>query len=486
MHTQVAIVGSGFSGLGTAIRLKQEGLSDFVILERAGDVGGTWRDNSYPGCACDVASHLYSLSFAPNPDWTDRYSAQPEIWRYLQKCVDDFDLRPHLRFEHEVRAASWDESGQRWRIETSQGPRTAAVLVVAAGALSEPVVPDLPGLQAFQGRMFHSARWDHAFDLAGRRVAVVGTGASAAQFIPEIQPRVERLFLFQRTPAWVLPRLDGRIRPWQRWLFRRVPALQRLVRLGIYLPREMGVLLFRYPWMMRRAQLFARLHLRRAVADPRLRARLTPSYTMGCKRIVISNTYYPALAQPNVEVLTSGIAEVRARSIVDGDGVERAVDAIIFGTGFRPTDPPLSGHLRGREGRTLREVWAGSPEAHVGTTVSGFPNLFLLLGPNTGVGHTSVVYMIEGQIEHLMGALRFMRAHGVQSVEPRAEAQGEYVSSLYRRTEGTVWVAGGCRSWYLDRTGRSSAVWPDFTWRYRRRVARFRPREYVARGEEKP
>jgi cation diffusion facilitator CzcD-associated flavoprotein CzcO len=486
MHTQVAIVGSGFSGLGAAIRLKQEGLSDFVILERAADVGGTWRDNSYPGCACDVASHLYSLSYAPNPDWTDRYSSQPEIWRYLQRCADDFELRPHLRFEHEVRSAEWDEGARRWRIETSRGPLTAAVLVVAAGALSEPVIPDLPGLKAFQGRMFHSARWDHAFDLAGRRVAVVGTGASAAQFIPEIQPKVDRLFLFQRTPAWVLPRLDGRIRPWQRWLFRQVPALQRLVRLGIYVPREMGLLLFRHPWMMRRAQLFARRHLRKAVADPALRARLTPSYTMGCKRILLSNTYYPALTQPNVEVLTSGIAEIRAGSIVDGDGVERAVDAIILGTGFRPTDPPLSGQVRGREGRTLREVWAGSPQAHVGTTVSGFPNLFLLLGPNTGVGHTSVVYMIEGQIEHLVSALRFMRAHGVAAVEPRAEAQGEYVSSLYRRTEGTVWVAGGCRSWYLDRTGRSSAVWPDFTWRYRRRVARFRPDEYLTRGEETP
>jgi cation diffusion facilitator CzcD-associated flavoprotein CzcO len=482
MHTHVAIVGSGFSGLGAAIRLKQEGFSDLVILERAADVGGTWRDNSYPGCACDVASHLYSLSFAPNPDWTDRYSGQPEIWRYLQKCAEDFGLRPHLRFEHEVRSAAWDESARRWRLETSQGARTANVLVVAAGALSEPVIPDIPGLAAFQGRAFHSARWDHQFDLAGRRVAVIGTGASAAQFIPEIQPKVAKLLLFQRTPAWVMPRPDARIRPWQRWLFRRVPSVQRLARVAIYLPREMGVLLFRHPWLMRRAQLLARLHLRRSVADPALRARLTPSYTMGCKRVLLSNTYYPALTRPNVEVLTDGITEVRARSIVDGAGVEHAVDAIIFGTGFRPTDPPLAAVLRGRSGGTLREAWAGSPAAHLGTTVAGFPNLFLLLGPNTGVGHTSVVYMIEAQIEHLVGALRFLRAQGAGAVEPSPEAQGEFLSSLYRRTEGTVWVAGGCKSWYLDRTGRSSAVWPDFTWRYRRRVARFRPHEYVTLG----
>jgi cation diffusion facilitator CzcD-associated flavoprotein CzcO len=482
MHTHVAIVGSGFSGLGAAIRLKQEGLSDFVILERASDVGGTWRDNRYPGCACDVASHLYSLSFAPNPDWTDRYSGQAEIWRYLQRCADDFGLRPHLRFDDEVRAASWDDGARRWRLETSQGARTANVLVLAAGALSEPVVPDITGLATFEGRMFHSARWDDSFELAGRRVAVIGTGASAVQFIPEIQPRVGKLLLFQRTPAWVLPRMDGKIGAWQRWLFRRFPTLQRVARLAIYVSREMGVVLFRTPWLMRRAQVLARLHLRKAVADPALRARLTPGYTMGCKRVLLSNTYYPALTRPNVEVLTCGIREVRAHSIVDGAGVEHPVDAIILGTGFRPTDPPLAAQLRGRDGRTLREVWAGSPEAHLGTTVAGFPNLFLLLGPNTGVGHTSVVYMIEGQIEHLVGALKFLRAQGREALEPRPEAQGEYIASLYRRARGQVWVAGGCKSWYLDRTGRSSAIWPDFTWRYRRRVAHFRPHEYVTLG----
>ena len=356
------------------------------------------------------------------------------------------------------------------------------MLVVAAGALSEPVVPDIPGLATFEGRTFHSARWDDSFELAGRRVAVIGTGASAVQFIPEIQPRVGKLLLFQRTPAWVLPRMDGKIGAWQRWLFRRFPALQRVARLAIYVSREMGVVLFRTPWLMRRAQLLARLHLRKTVADPTLRARLTPGYTMGCKRILLSNTYYPALTRPNVEVLTCGIREVRAHSIVDGAGVEHPVDAVILGTGFRPTDPPLAAHLRGRDGRTLREVWAGSPEAHLGTTVAGFPNLFLLLGPNTGVGHTSVVYMIEGQIEHLVGALGFLRAQGLDALEPRPEAQGEYISSLYRRAEGTVWVAGGCKSWYLDRTGRSSAIWPDFTWRYRRRVAHFRPHEYLTFG----
>ena len=478
MQTRVAIIGSGFGGLGTAIRLKQEGLSDFVILERAGDVGGTWRDNSYPGCACDVESHFYSLSFAPNPDWSDRYSRQPEIWRYLQRLADDGGLRGHLRFHQEVRGAEWDEGASLWHLDTAAGRVSASVVVLASGPLSDPVIPKLPGLDRFEGRMFHSARWDHGFDLRGRRVAVIGTGASAAQFIPEIQPRVAHLSVFQRTAPWVMPRADARIRPWQRRLFRRAPLLQRLLRLGIYVLRESALLLFRHPWAMRQAQKVARLHLRRSVRDPALRARLTPDYTMGCKRIVLSNDYYPALTRANVEVVTTGISEVRARSIVGVGGIERPVDAIILGTGFRPTDPPLAPRIRGRGGLTLAEVWAGSPRAHAGTTVSGFPNLFLLLGPNTGIGHTSAVYMIEAQIEHLVGALRFMRDHGANAVEPRPEAQDAYVSAVDHRSQGTVWTAGGCQSWYLDRTGRNSAVWPDFTWKYRRRTARFRAEEY--------
>jgi cation diffusion facilitator CzcD-associated flavoprotein CzcO len=276
----------------------------------------------------------------------------------------------------------------------------------------------------------------------------------------------------------VLPRFDRPIRAWRRRLFRRVPCLQRLTRLAIYAFREASVVLFRNPPAMRAMQLVSRIHRWRAVRDPALRARLEPPYTMGCKRILLSDDYYPALTQPNVELVTAGIAEVRPRGIVGNDGVERPVDAIIFGTGFRPTDIPLAAHIRGRGGRTLREVWAGSPRAHLGTTVAGFPNLFLLLGPNTGVGHTSVVYMIEAQISHLVGAMRFMRATGAQTVEHRPDAQEEFVTGVDRRLRGTVWLAGGCKSWYLDRTGRASAIWPDFTWRYARRVERFRPGEY--------
>jgi cation diffusion facilitator CzcD-associated flavoprotein CzcO len=478
-HARVAVIGSGFGGIGTAIRLMHEGIDDFVLLERADAVGGTWRDNTYPGCECDVQSHLYSFSFAPNPDWTRSFSPQPEIQAYLERCAEDHGVLPHVRFGYEVLGAAWDADASLWRIDTSRGSFTAQVLVMASGALSDPLIPDLPGLGAFQGRTFHSARWDHSFDLAGKRVAVVGTGASAIQLVPAIQPLVEKLYLFQRTPPWIIPRQQHVLGPRRHRLYRRFPALQRAVRGAIYLSREVFVVGFRRPGMMRLAEAVARRHLEKSIADPVLRAKLTPDWRIGCKRILLSNDYLPALARPNVEVVTEGIAGVRARSVVSAGGVEREVDAIIFGTGFVPTDPPLAPHIRGRGGRSLAEAWAGSPKAHVGTTVAGFPNLFMLMGPNTGTGHTSVVYIIEAQIEHLLAALRHLDATGVAALEPREEAQEAFVAAIDRRMEGTVWTAGGCKSWYLDRTGRNSSLWPDFTWRFRRRVARLDPAEYV-------
>lgn len=476
---RVAIIGSGFGGLGAAIRLKRAGFEDFVIFERAGEVGGTWRDNSYPGCACDVQSHLYSFSFAPNPDWTRSFSAQPEIWDYLKRCARDFGVLPHIRFDEEVREAAWDDAAQLWRIETSRGSYTASALVMASGALSEPRVPRLRGLERFEGKVFHSARWDHAHDLKGRSVAVVGTGASAIQFVPEIQPRVERLYIFQRTAPWIMPRRDRALGERERRLFRRFPAAQQIARSSIYFFRELFLLGFRHLWLAGHIERVARRHLERAVPDAALRARLTPDYRIGCKRVLISNDYLPSLARANVEVLTEAIDEVRERSVVGASGAERQVDTIILGTGFKPTEPPLAGHVRGRDGRTLAEVWAGSPRAHAGTTVNGFPNLFILLGPNTGLGHNSVVYMIEAQIEHMLAALKYVAHSGASAIEPRAEAQAAYVAEIERRMEGTVWTAGGCASWYLDRTGRNSTLWPDFTWRFRRRVARLNPDEYV-------
>ncbi|MEP6568885.1 MAG: NAD(P)/FAD-dependent oxidoreductase [Acidobacteriota bacterium] len=476
---QIAIIGSGFGGIGVAIRLKQEGIEDFIIFERADDVGGVWRDNTYPGCACDVQSHLYSLSFVPNPEWTRSFSPQAEIWEYLRRCSRDYGLLPHIRFGHSVDLAVWENDSQRWRIATSQGTYRALVLISAAGSFSEPKLPRLTGLETFKGKVFHSSRWDHKFEIKRSRVAVIGTGASAIQFVPAIQPQVDRLHLFQRTAPWIVKRHDRAFVSLERRLFRVFPPAQRLMRAAIYSFREATGFAFRHPWAMRLLQPMARRHLRRSVADPALRAKLTPHYLMGCKRILISNDYFPALTQSNVELVTAGITEVREHSVIDNEGVERTVDAIIFATGFHVSDFPFASRVRGSDGRTLSEVWAGSPKALAGTTVTGFPNLFLLPGPNTGLGHSSVVYMLEAQIDHVLSALRYMRRHDVVLIEARAEAQAAYVKAVDNKMSGTVWTAGGCSSWYLDKTGRNSTLWPTDSWRFRRRVARFAPREYM-------
>jgi cation diffusion facilitator CzcD-associated flavoprotein CzcO len=479
-HFDVAILGSGFSGLGMAIRLLQQGHHDFVVLERADEVGGTWHYNTYPGCACDVPSHLYSFSFAPNPDWSQTYSPQGEIWDYLRRCADDFGVRPHIRLGHEVTEASWDEHDHRWRIETSKGPFTARVLVAGMGPLTEPKIPDVPGLEDFEGAMFHSARWDHDYDLAGKRVASIGTGASAIQYVPAIQPKVAQLHVFQRTPPWVVPHSNRPITNFERRLYRALPAAQRLVRGGVYAAREALVLGFvKNPRLMRVVELVARRHMRKQISDRELRRKVTPDYTIGCKRILPSNAWYPALDQPNVELLTDGVREVRRNSIVSNDGVERPVDAIVFGTGFHVTDMPASKHLFGRDGQRLHDAWQHSPRAYLGTAAPGFPNLFLLLGPNTGLGHGSMVYMIESQIQYVLDALRVMRERDLETVEVEQATVDRYNGRLERQIEGTVWNTG-CSSWYLDHTGRNATQWPDWTWRFRQRTARFDPSEYAA------
>ena len=479
-RVDIAIVGSGFAGLGMAIHLERAGIDDYVILERATDLGGTWRDNSYPGCACDVESHLYSFSFALNPDWTRRFAPQPEIQAYLKSCAERFGIIPHIRFAHEVLDATWDEDAHEWHIETTRGPMRASILVLGNGPLSDPVIPDLPGLASFEGDVFHSAAWRHDIDLTGRDVAVIGTGASAIQFVPRIQPNVRQLHLFQRTPPWVVPRHDKPISSRMRRLYRAVPPLQRLARAGIYLRRELFLLLFRHPRWMRRGEAVARRGLAKWIRDPVRRRQLTPDYTMGCKRVLLSDDYLPALAQPNVDIVTSPLRDVRAHGVVDSDGVEHRADVIIFGTGFRPTDPPLAPCIRGRDGTTLADVWQGSPKAYLGTAVAGFPNLFILLGPNTGLGHTSVVFMIEAQLAQVMLVLREMKRRGAQAIEPSVEAQAGFVADVTRRMRNTVWVVGHCMSWYLDRTGRNSSLWPDFTWRFRRRLSRLVRRDWVS------
>nr|BFE66388.1 NAD(P)/FAD-dependent oxidoreductase [Dactylosporangium thailandense] len=475
MHTRIAIIGAGFGGLGAAIRLKQRGWTDFVVFERADDLGGTWRENSYPGCACDVPSQVYSFSFALNPRWTSTYSPQDEIWSYLRACADRFGVRPAIRFGTEVRAAAWDHG--RWRLETSAGTWTADVLIAAGGPLNEPVIPKLPGLETFRGEAFHSARWNHGAELAGRRVAVIGTGASAIQIVPAIQPVAGALTLFQRTPAWVMPRGERPLRPWEQRMYGRIPGAQRLVRTLAYWQIEATVLAFLRPALMRLAERAALANLRKAVRDPGLRARLTPDYRMGCKRVLKSDDYYPALVRDNVEVVTDAIAEVRPHAVVTRDGTEHPADVIVFGTGFRVSDLPIAERIRGRDGRSLAEHWQGSPQAFRGTTVAGFPNLFLLLGPNTGLGHNSVVLMIEAQIAYVLAALRTLDRRGIRALEPRPEAQARFVARVDRRMAGTVW-ATGCHSWYLDSTGRNSTLWPGSTWGYRLKMRRFDRRAY--------
>jgi cation diffusion facilitator CzcD-associated flavoprotein CzcO len=477
----IAIVGTGFAGLGLAIRLKQQGESDFVVLERAADVGGTWRDNTYPGCQCDIPSALYSFSFAPNPDWTRLFPLQHEIWDYLRGCADRYGLRPHIRFNTAVQGAEWDEAQGFWRVRTADGEVTARVLVSGQGGLSDPALPDIPGLRSFKGTMFHSARWDHDHDLTGERVAVIGTGASSIQFIPRIQPQAGRLTLFQRTPPWIMPHPDRPIRPWEKWLFRRLPITQKLFRAGVYAFFESRVLPFtKKPDLMKAGERIALKHMRKQIpGDAELRAKLTPGYRMGCKRILMSNTYYEALSRPNADVVTDAIAEVREHAIVTADGTEHAVDTIIFGTGFHVADMPFTEWVRGRGGRTMAEVFQGSPQGYLGTTVSGFPNLFLMTGPNTGLGHNSIVYILESQFRYVLDALRTMRERGAAVVEVRPEAQERFNAEVQRNMKGTVWTTGGCSSWYIDRNGLNTTLWPGWTWDYRRRTRRFDPAPYV-------
>ena len=478
-ETDVAIIGAGFGGLGAAIRLQQKGFHDFLVFHQAGDVGGTWRDNSYPGCACDVPSHLYSFSFALNPSWSDTFSGQAEIWDYLRGCVTRYGLAPRLRPAHTVREAAWDYATQRWRVTTSRGVYTARVLIGATGPLSDPAIPDIDGLDSFGGTIFHSARWRHDQDLTGRRVAVVGTGASAAQFVPEIQPQVAHLTLLQRTPAWVLPRRTRRITAVEKAIYRHVPGAQRLTRAALYWGRECWAVGFLHPRINRFAQRYAKRYLRRQVPDSDLRTKLTPTYVMGCKRVLLSNDYWPTLTRDNVDVVTDKIQRVEPTGIVTTDGVMHPVDTIIFGTGFHVTDPPIMTIVRGRNGRTLAQAWTPTMRAHLGTTVHGFPNMFLLLGPNTALGHSSVVLMIEAQIKQILEALQHLRRTGAATIEPTVEAQRRHTRKVDDAMGGTVWTSGGCTSWYLDATGRNSTLWPGYVTGFRLRLARFRASDYV-------
>lgn len=476
-HLHVAIVGAGVSGIGAAIKLLDAGERDFLLFEAADEVGGVWRDNVYPGCGCDVESPLYSFSFAPNPEWSRMFSPQPEILGYLRRVVDKFGVGPHLRLGHAIKHARWDASARRWVLETSRGRFSADVLIAGMGALHEPVIPRFEGAERFAGAAFHSARWDPGCSLEGKRVAVIGTGASAIQIVPRIQPRVAKLSLFQRTPAWVVPRRDREFGPREQWLYKAIPLAQRLLRTAIYARHEALFVGFRNPKIMSLVERFAVAYLNKTISDPGLRERLRPSFTLGCKRILLSDEYYPALAQANVDVINDGIREFTPAGIVDGEGREHQFDVIVYATGFHVTDPPFAAYVHGRGGRSLAEVWSDGMQAYIGTTVAGFPNLFLLTGPNTGLGHNSMILMIEAQLELILGALEVLRDPGV-CLEPRAGVQARYGEEIERGGEGTVWTAGGCSSWYLDKHGRNSTLWPWSTLAFMRR-ARFEIADYL-------
>lgn len=484
-HHAVAIIGAGFAGVGLAHLLQQFGRRDVVVLERAAEVGGTWRDNTYPGAQCDVPAHLYSYSFAPNPDWTRTYADGAEIQQYVRDCADRFGIRPLLRLNTTVTGVRWDAAASRWHLTTTgpdgDGALTASVVVVASGLLSEPSVPDLEGLGTFRGETFHSGAWRHDVALEGRRVAVVGTGASAVQFVPAIAPSTSHISVFQRTPPWVVPRANPPISGRRRALYRRVPALQSLARAKTFWARELYArALTRHTRWLERGEQLARHHLAAQLSDPALRALCTPDYAFGCKRVLLSDDWYPALARPDVELVPHAVQAVTPDGVVDETGRHHEADVLIFGTGFAVTTHPMFDTIIGPDGTSLGEWWRrDGMSAHLGTEVAGLPNLFLVTGPNTGVGHTSMVFMMESQFAYILDALNTMDRLGATTSEVRASIQEASNAALARRMADTVWTTGGCGSWYLDAAGRNTTLWPDTAWSFHRRLRHWIPGDHL-------
>lgn len=464
---KIAILGAGMGGLGMAAKLRRAGMDSFVILEKAGDVGGTWRDNVYPGSGCDVPSHLYSFSFEPKLDWSRKFALQPEIHDYMKQVTRKYGLRPFIRFNTEAAQAHFDEAEGLWHIRTVDGEEiTANVVVSAMGQLNRPSVPAIEGIETFAGKQFHSARWDHDYDLTGRNVAVIGNGASAIQFVPEIVKKVKKLTIFQRTPNWVVPKPDRPYTEREKALFKRFPWLVRLHRWMIYWTFERNYLAFiKDSFFSRAFEKAGRAAIEAQIADPEFRKVLTPDYPAGCKRVLISNDWYPAIARANCEVATSPIARITADSVVTRDGKSHPADAIIFSTGFETMTFLAPMKVTGLGGRELNEVWRNGAEAHRGVAVAGFPNFFMLYGPNTNLGHNSVIFMIECQIDYILQAIEALKNPRLRWLDVRKGAEDAFNRELQLDMQKTVW-AGGCSSWYKNAQGKVTNNWSSFTVKY--------------------
>ena len=479
---RVAIVGAGFGGIGMAITLKRAGFEDLTILDRGDRPGGVWRDNTYPGAACDVPSHLYAFSFEPNPDWSRRYSPQSEILAYLERCVDRNGLRPHLRLGVEVESAAYDEGRGEWRLRTAEGETIEAdVLVSACGQLSRPKIPPIDGLERFEGPIFHSSRWDHGVELAGKRVAVIGTGASTIQILPAIAGRAGHIDLYQRSAPFVVPKKDRPYRGWERRLFRFAP-FRKLQRFWFWLVFEIFIAAFnQFPPLGRLGTRVFSRQLEEQIPDPELRAAVTPDHVIGCKRVLISSDYYSALAREDVDLVPAAVRELKAASVVAEDGTEREADVVVLSTGFETTRFLAPMAVRGSGGVDLNEAWRDGAEAYLGMTVAGFPNLFLMYGPNTNLGSGSIIYQLESQMAYIADAVAALERSGARSVSVRPEVQGEFAREMQERLSTSVWMTG-CNSWYVDENGRNTNNWPGFTVEYRRRTRRLDPDDYLLSG----
>jgi cation diffusion facilitator CzcD-associated flavoprotein CzcO len=474
------IIGTGFSGICMAIKLKQAGIGSIKILEQRDTIGGTWRDNTYPGAECDVQSHLYSFSFEPNPNWKKMFGEQSEILAYMNFCVDKYDLRHLIEFNTSVKGIYFQEESGIWEVHTESGQIFLAHTVVSGnGGLSRPSLPDIKGLDSFKGKIFHSAKWDHSYDLNGKEVAVIGTGASAIQIVPAIAPIVKKLNLFQRTPPWIISKSDREISDQERLLYSILPITQQLYREYIYWILEIRILgLVLNPDLMKAFEQAAREYLKKSIKNPILQEKLTPNYLFGCKRILLSNNYYPALERKNVELITSGIEEVREKSILTKEGKEIFVDTIIAATGFHGAKTGAPFEIIGIKNQSLNETWKlNGAKAYLGITVSGFPNLFLMTGPNSGLAHSSMIYIIESQAQYITQCIKSIKSNNLKYIEVKQEVQDTYNSELQMRLQKSVW-ADSCNSWYVDKSGRNTSLWPGFTLEFKTRTFAFNPTEY--------